>query len=332
MSMTEVGVATPRIPARYVEWGAVIAGAIGAAAISFLLLTFGGAIGLSMTSAWADRGVSATVLAWAVAWWSVLVQIGSFAAGGYLAGRMRGRWGDSISSEGQFRDGAHGFLVWAVGVLVGALALAVTSGSVLSTAVQTAGTVAGGAAAGASNKATELAMGPRDYAVDLLLRPASGSTAQATGASTSTPGADAGTTPTDPAAGAAAGTTRPQGAQQRDDASLRSEIARIYATSITNREITARDRDYLTDVVTARTGLPRDQAQQRVDASIKEAQDYETKARAAADKARKAGVVTAFLTAASLLISLGAACAGAALGGRHRDENQAPLFFGRRFW
>ena len=32
----------------YVEWSAVIAGAIGASAISFLLLTFGGAIGLSL--------------------------------------------------------------------------------------------------------------------------------------------------------------------------------------------------------------------------------------------------------------------------------------------
>jgi hypothetical protein len=115
-------VTTTRAP--YLEWGPVFAGAIAAAAISFMLLTFGSAIGLSLTSPWPNAGARLWVVGLAVAWWAVVVQIGSFAAGGYLAGRMRSRWGESATDEGQFRDSAHGFMVWAVGVLIGGLLLA----------------------------------------------------------------------------------------------------------------------------------------------------------------------------------------------------------------
>jgi hypothetical protein len=299
---------------RYLEWGPVIAGAFGAAAISFLLLTFGAAVGLSVTSPWPNQGVSLTVAAWAVVWWTVLVQIGSFAAGGYLAGRMRSRWGDSTSEEGQFRDSAHGFLVWALGVLIGATVLAMTTGGVVKTATQSAGTVAVGAA---SNPAA-LAMAPTDYAVDLLLRPSPR-------VATATPAAAAGTP-------AAAGTSAP--AQQRaDDVALRAEASRIFAASIKNQEFSRRDRDYLTQVVTARTGLPETEAQQRVDAAMNEARDLEIRARQAANQARKAAVIAGFIAAASLLVSLVVACLAAGLGGKHRDEGRLPHFFGhRRFW
>ena len=40
----------------FVEWGSVLAGAVLAAAISFVLLTFGTAIGLSATSPWPNSG------------------------------------------------------------------------------------------------------------------------------------------------------------------------------------------------------------------------------------------------------------------------------------
>lgn len=51
----------------YVEWGAIIAGAILASAIAFVLLTFGSAIGLSVTSPFKGEGLAGTVLAVAVA-------------------------------------------------------------------------------------------------------------------------------------------------------------------------------------------------------------------------------------------------------------------------
>ena len=52
----------------------------------------------------------------------------------------------------------------------------------------------------------------------------------------------------------------------------------------------------------------------------------------AANTARKAGVLSGFLAAASLLISLAAAVGGAALGGTHRDDGTVAHLFGTRFW
>ena len=63
--MTHVGPAplgssaTPAPGSSFVEWGSVLAGAVLAAAISFVLLTFGAAIGLSATSPWPNSGASA---------------------------------------------------------------------------------------------------------------------------------------------------------------------------------------------------------------------------------------------------------------------------------
>jgi hypothetical protein len=317
MTMTSVSVEpteTPKTP--YLEWGPVIGGAITATAVSFLLLTFGSAVGLSATSPWPGHGISITIAAWAVLWWSILVQIGSFAAGGYLAGRMRRRWGDSLAEEVQFRDNAHGFLVWALGVLLGAWIVASAGGAFLKTATQATAAVGTGAAVGSAAKTADLATAPTDYAVDLLLRPAP----------------RPGTTPGPAPAAATAPAPAPQRTNVGDDAALRSEAARIFAISIKNQEFTARNRDYLTQVVVQRTALSEDEAQKRVDAAMTEARDLELKVREQADKARKAAVLAGFLAAASLLISCVAACLAAALGGRHRDEGRVAVFFGHRFW
>src|SRR5687767_12870052 len=124
--MTQVGspvaAKTHIAGASFVEWGAVFAGAVLAAALSFVLLTFGTAIGLSATSPWPNSGLSATVIASLAVFWAMIQQIGSLMAGGYVAGRMRSRWLEP-GHEAEFRDGLHGGLVWAVGVLVSALAV-----------------------------------------------------------------------------------------------------------------------------------------------------------------------------------------------------------------
>ena len=72
----------------FVEWGAVLAGAFLAAAISFVLLTFGAAIGLSATSPWPNSGASAKLIATLAVLWAMMQQIGAFMVGGYVAGRM----------------------------------------------------------------------------------------------------------------------------------------------------------------------------------------------------------------------------------------------------
>jgi hypothetical protein len=242
--------------------------------------------------------------------WMAIVQIISFAAGGYLAGRLRASWVDSTLVEHQFRDGAHGFMVWATGVVMGALILGMTGAGALGTLAQSGSLVAAGAASGVAAKGTEvLATSPTDYAVDLLLRPAPRS-----------------------AAGTAAAPAMPAAQAAQDVDGLRTEAGRIFTATINNRAFTARDRDYLAQVVVNRTGLPEAEAQRRVDAAVTEARDLEIKARETADKARKAALIAGFVAAATLLISLASACAGASLGGRHRDNNVTPEFLGYRFW
>ena len=92
----------------YVEWAAIIAGAIVASALSFVLLTAGAAIGLSLVSPYAGRsagGLAATM----AAFWLVFVPILSLLIGGYIAGRMRGAADKGVGSdEVDFRDGIHG--------------------------------------------------------------------------------------------------------------------------------------------------------------------------------------------------------------------------------
>lgn len=309
-----------------VEWAPIFGGAIAAAAISLVLLTFGAAVGLTMTSPWPNAGASAIAIAFVVGAFGIAVQVGSFAAGGYLAGRMRTARLESTVPEGQFRDGAHGFLVWGLGVVFGAVLLGLTGMSALKTTAQSTAMVAGGAASGVAAKGTEnaLATGPVDYAVDYLFRPAP-APAPAQGS------AAAAAQPTQTGIPAAPVGQQPSGSVQSPSAEDRAEASRIFTQVIRNQELTARERDYLGQVVVRRTGLPEAEAQKRVDEAVNEAKNLEIKARAAADKARKAALIAGFLTAASLLLSAGAAAAGASLGGRHRDEGDV-LFFGRRFW
>ncbi len=144
----------------YVDWAAVFAGAVLAAAISFVLLTAGAAIGLSMVSA--DAPSHGTTALWFAAFWVIAVPIGALLAGGYVTGRMRPAWTES-SDETAFRDGIHGALVWSVSVIIGAL-LAMS-------AAHTAGRVCATVAAGVS-ETVQLAA----PAVDTLVRsqPATG--------------------------------------------------------------------------------------------------------------------------------------------------------------
>ena len=104
----------------YISWGAVIAGAIAASALTFVLITFGAAIGLAIASpsaTWRDTSVALALLS---GLWLLLTAVASFALGGYLAGRLRATWDTTTADEVEFRDGIHGVLVWGLAILIGA--------------------------------------------------------------------------------------------------------------------------------------------------------------------------------------------------------------------
>ena len=68
--------------------------------------------------------------------------------GGYLAGRLRTKWVAVHTDEVFFRDTAHGFLTWAVAVVIAA-SLLTTAASSLVTGAGTAVLAAGSGLAGA---------------------------------------------------------------------------------------------------------------------------------------------------------------------------------------
>jgi hypothetical protein len=113
-------VPTPGGPLSYIHWGPAIAGAVVAAAVFFTFMTFASALGLAVASpspTWRDASIALALLSGV---WILLVALGSFGLGGYLAGRVRSTWATN-EDEREFRDGAHGLLVWALAVLLGTL-------------------------------------------------------------------------------------------------------------------------------------------------------------------------------------------------------------------
>jgi hypothetical protein len=277
----------------YVDWAAIIAGAILASAIAFVLLTFGSAIGLTATSPFKGEGLPGTALAVAIALWVLAVEIFSFIAGAYLAGRLLRRRLDATGSEAEMRDASHGLLVWALGTLIGAyLAASAISGIARggAEAARTAGSSAVTASTAGAQGRAATASDPLGYVADKLLR-------------SDTPPADV------------------------DPEASRAEVVRILAAGAVTGEVPADDRAYVAQLVAARTGLSQSDVEKRVDEVLAKA---DAVVRTAAEKARRAGVLLAFLTAASLLAAAAAAWWAARLGGRHRDQGVEFRLFRKR--
>jgi hypothetical protein len=105
----------------YLHWSPIFAGAIVAAAISFVLLSFGSGLGLAVaspSSSWRD---TSSVLALLGGLWLLLTSVAAFGLGGYLAGSLREVWSTAPPDAVEFRDGIHGVLVWGLAILMGAL-------------------------------------------------------------------------------------------------------------------------------------------------------------------------------------------------------------------
>jgi hypothetical protein len=148
-----------------VSWAAVIAGAFAVAALSLALLALGTGIGLSAVSPWANAGASAAAIGWTAIGWLVLMQLIASSMGGYLAGRLRTKWVNVHTHEVYFRDTAHGFLVWAVGLVITAAFLTPAATALVG------GGAAGTVAAVASGPAqSQDGVGSNAYLVDTLLR------------------------------------------------------------------------------------------------------------------------------------------------------------------
>jgi hypothetical protein len=107
-----------------------------------------------------------------------------------------------------------------------------------------------------------------------------------------------------------------------NDQQVRAEAGRLVGAAIGKR-FSPEDQAYLSRLVAGRTGLAPADADRRV-------QEILNDARARADRARRAAIILAFMTASSLLIGAVAAWFAAEAGGRHRDGGQVPSMLFRR--
>jgi hypothetical protein len=110
--------ATTNVMSVGVQWAPIVAGAIGAAALGFVLDSFALAIGLSVSSTaptWRDASFALVLLS---GLYLLLAAIVAYGFGGYLAARLRLRGTSGTAAEVEFRDGIHGLLAWALATLL----------------------------------------------------------------------------------------------------------------------------------------------------------------------------------------------------------------------
>src|SRR5271165_2886832 len=169
--------ASPESAASAVSWGAIIAGAVVASALSLALLMLGTGIGLVSVSPWSNNNVSVATFGILAAAWFIAVQLFASGVGGYLAGRLRTRWVSVHTDEVYFRDTAHGLIVWGVGAVITAWLLASGAASVVSgaahaggSALEAAGNAAAGPAAQVAGQATSSEGSSAAYFTDMLFR------------------------------------------------------------------------------------------------------------------------------------------------------------------
>lgn len=284
----------------YVEWPAVIAGAVIATALSLLLTMFGSAMGLFVATPWSPRGLSAEALGIAAAIWFAIAHIYSVGMGAYFAGRMRPRSSTFRIDEVSFRDGTNGLVVWALSILFTAW----LASSIVGGAAYIAGQTASSAVSGASQLVAPVA----EQAGDTIWR----SLTQAEkapapeGQQQAQPGQ-----PTQPAP-----PTEDQQVRAPTDAE-RQEVLRILQRGLTAGQINDQDRKYLAQLVERTTGLTPDQAEERVRTTLTQATEQ---AKQVTETARKTAALSGFWAAVVLLLSGLAAWWAASLGGSHRDE------------
>ncbi|NWJ27511.1 hypothetical protein [Rhizobium sp. RM] len=338
----------------YVDWPAIFAGAVIASGAMAVLTAFASGLGLSSISV--DEGGDVSSF-WLIitGLFVIISMVACYMLGGYIAGRMRRPAGSTDRDELTTRDGINGLVVWGIGTVVSAfLALGILSGgakavgsvaqtaleatgSAVGGAVQGTGQVAGGLISGAGSAAGGLAQGagqaapsieqmlpqglkanPLDYFTDTLLR---------------------------------AETQRNQSPSVQNAGDYQRQISGILGNLLSTGQISDAERTWLTNEVSARTSISQADAQARVDETVERIQalrtqaqqkvdeakkqiddmraqaeqalaDAKTKAADAAEKARIAGVLSAFLLAASALVSAAASYIGGVHGGRHRDEGR----------
>ncbi|WP_211885623.1 hypothetical protein [Plastoroseomonas hellenica] len=274
----------PKLRSR-VSLQAIVAGAVVAIAVGFMLNVLGIAVGATtidpmMPGETPDAG---TITLVAGIWLLVSSLIG-LGLGGYTAARLSG----NVDKE----DSAlHGLAVWGVAFLFGAAVAGGYATSAARTAAQGAGSAIGGVAQGIGSAAGQVA-GAAGQVID----------------------------PQAALERARSALTRRADPEQMTSEQRMAEIGSIAAQRIASGSYEAGARDRLQALIAAEAGITPAEAGQRIDQAETQArqaaQTAEQRAREAADAAAKGVAVASFWGFAALLLGAVAAALGSMAGAR----------------
>ena len=313
---------------RKVSWGAVFAGMVIAVVVQLVLSLLGAGIGLSTVDPLRYNTPDASTFGVGAGIWWVISSVVALFAGGWVAGHLSG-------SPDKMDAVLHGLLTWGVAAIVTVYLLASIVGSVVkggASVVGNAASVAGagiGAAAGPVGDMAKSQMSASGITLDSMkdqvqkLMAQTGNPALQPGAIASQASALAGQLTS--AAASAGGT----GNAPAED--LQTALQRIVTSG--KDTVDQANRESVVNVVMARTGVSRAEAEQRTDAWIKQYQDArvqleqkkaeaEAKARQVADDAASASSKAALGAVAALVLGAFAAAFGGMTARRRADVTE----------
>ena len=304
------------VPVRRISWGAIFAGAVVAITVQLILSLLGTSIGMSTIDPLQHSSPDASTFGiGAGIWWGISSIISLF-AGGWVAGHLAGV-PDKTDAM------LHGIVTWGLATIATVYLLASIVGSIVSGGASVAGaaaTAAGSAATAAAVPAANAAkkqLEESGISVDSMMAQAK-QLLQQTGKPALQP-----ESLENQAQAASEKLTSEQSTQSPE--TLESVVQRIIGQGeVTVSQV---DRDALVNVVVARTGLTRPEAEERVnkwtqgyeEARAKFQQkkaEAEQKAREMADAAAKASAQATIAAVIALLLGALAAGFGGSLAGR----------------
>jgi hypothetical protein len=221
--------------------------------------------------------------------------------------QQRSKWTNVHGDEVYFRDTAHGFLVWAVGVVITVAFLTSAASSIVGTSAKIAAVTAAGTGAIAALPNAAGAM-------------SDGSDATAGASRLVTSGQNSLATSGGYLTDSMFRNDRAGPDATRD---LRPEVGRILAEALRKGALPVADRTYVAQVIASRSGMSQTDAELRVDAVFAQAKsiaaDAELASRTAAQDARKAAAKTSLWIFIALIVGAFCASLAATFGGRQRD-------------
>lgn len=269
-----------------ISWGAIAAGALTAAAFTIILSVLGSGLGLTIVSPWSTAGVSAATFGISAILWLSITQIVASGMGGFLAGRLRDKYDNLHADDVYFRDTAHGFLTWAIALIVTVSLFASVLGSIVNSGMESINTMASSSQMASKTKGEN---STQAYYLDSLFRKDATADLEIKGIA--------------------------------EDRKLPlAEVSRIYAKSLQSGGIQPNDTQYLGQLVSKNTGLTQDEAEKRVNEAYTSIYNAELALKDKANQARKASAYVTLWGFIALLIGAFSASLSATWGGRCRDN------------